>query len=187
MTEQQPNTNHHSHSPINSAELDTVECHLTLDEHLITAAYKLMAAEFQSKDGNLRDKTPQELDELISTRGQLWVAHQDRQVIATHTLEAIPGQSGLWMYLNNGVVAPQFRRRSSGIMDQLLAASMENQELSQNFFVISVVWGIFERAGFRQVSVEELTTVDPVIAQVVANKLRPGKAVFIGIRQGGPQ
>lgn len=154
---------------------------------LVAQAFQLMEAEYQTNGGNLKDKSPEELNELISSRGQLWVASQENRVIATHTIEAVLGDKGLWLYLNNGVVASDLRHQSSGVMDQLLKTAMTNQTLSDRFFVISVVWGMFERLGFKKVTLAELAQLDPTIASIVTKKIRPGTVVHLGIKEGIPK
>ncbi|MDH5533449.1 MAG: hypothetical protein OEX81_03425 [Candidatus Pacebacteria bacterium] len=168
-------------TPINLLE---VVCNQPTDGTVVTQAINLMEAEYQREGGNLRDKSAEELDELVSVRGQLWTASINEEVIATHTIEAVEGETDLWMYLNNGVVSPLYRNQSSGVMDMLLDTAMSEQTLSNNFFVISVVWGIFDRLGFTELTLEELEKIDPVIAGIVAKKIRPGTKVHLGIKKG---
>ena len=171
----------------NVQPIELITCENAQSEELIRGALTLMQPEFMSTGGNLRDTDLDSLHQFLSLRGQLWVAHNDKNVMAASTIEAIPGKDRCWYYINNGVVAPDYRRRTSGVMDQLLSTAIAAVGEQEWYVVISVVWGIFERLDFKQVNVEQLYSIDPVIADIVEHKLRHGKNVYIGMRQGGGQ
>ena len=159
-----------------------VECHHIQSEEDIALAWALMCPEFVSAGGNLRDQSVSEFSSFVTENGELWTANQKEKLLASLTLERLEGNEQDWIYINNGVVIPELRRTGSGVMDTLLETALNDQPPESQLIVLTVTWGIFDRLGFQEVSLGELCKIDPCIGQRIQQKIRPNKAVHIGIR-----
>lgn len=148
-------------------------------EH-INQAHSLMHLERLSAGGNIRDKSPEDLSALITGGGQLWAWMEERTILSVCTLEPKAGRLP-WWYINNGITHPEHRGR--GISGQLVESAVNaNAQTDAGFIVLYVRQDLFERLGFTEVSINELTHIDNQIADVIRKKLRPEKETHIFIK-----
>ncbi len=158
-----------------------VACSPVTYEWDLRPVHAILEQEFISRGGNIRDITTTQLQDFISSGGQVWAAHREGEPLAVCTIQPMMGLQP-WLYINNGVVVPSERHKQSGMMDGLLAETLAANGWTKHYFVISVVAGIFTRLGFNEVVPETLDAIDPIIAHIVRGKLRPGKESHIFIR-----
>lgn len=161
-----------------------LRCLQTQSEEHMASVLKIMAPEFITRGGCLRDQTITSFKEFVHGRGQLWIAQFKTDIIASLTLEKLEGDLGQWKYINNGIVAAQWRQKGSGIMDNLLVSALRAQSSTDRFVVISIVWSMFKRLGFNEISLNDLQSMDKRIGIQIAGKIRQGKKVWIGIKEG---
>lgn len=143
---------------------------------LMEAAQRLMHDERLSAGGNIRDKTVADLEYILGEGGQLWGWVENGRLLSVLTLQPL----GEWQYLNNGVTRPDARGR--GLNSTLLSSVLSQQPEDRKYIVIYVRQGLFERLGFSEKSVEELTETDMDIARIIRGKLRTGTEAHIFVR-----
>jgi hypothetical protein len=145
-------------------------------------AQELMNSERLSSGGNIRDKTLEDLVHLKENGGQIWACKHDMEILSVCTLEPIVGKHN-WLYINNGVTKPT--ARGYGLSGQLVASAVQhNEQPDILFFALYVRQGLFERLGFREISQKQLAEIDPIVGNIVANKIRPDKPAHIFVRTG---
>lgn len=150
--------------PVRYEQVDQLE--------LIEATHQLMQSEFMSVGGNIRDISLKEWEELALEKGEVWAVVSDSEILASLSVVSTFGEKGEWRYINHGVVSEQLRGQRSGVMDQLLeSAVLSGKDMPH--FVITLALTMFEKSGFTEVNMQEIEEIDPVIAEVVRQKLRP--------------
>ncbi len=154
-----------------------------MDFPAIFALHRLLQPEFISNGGLIRDLTPEELMTFSSRGGSVWASIDTKgEVLAGHTILPFRGSGATWHYFNHGVVHPSRRHQGGEILQSLLQQAIHSLPAEDGCFTITVARTIFRRLGFVEASTEELLAIDPAIAEVVKQKLRPGHSAAVMIR-----
>lgn len=142
-----------------------------------------MAPEFISNGGLLRDLTVEELLDYDTRGGTVWGAlDSHNQVLAGFTVLPFQGMNGIWHYFNYGIVRPALRHRGGRVIGSLIETALRALPREQGCFVISVAHSIFLAQGFEKVTPEDVEAIDPIIARVIRDKLRPNHLATILVR-----
>ena len=155
----------------------------TRSDEMISHVFSLMQPEFIPEGGNLRELSLERLTEIANRDGELWIAREGNRLLSCQTVTPLPGQFGNWSYLNYGVVAPEERHQGGQIIENLIKTCVNVPRETAGFVVITVARGIFARNGFSQIDVEGLNRIDPIIARIINEKIRPDKESYIFVLQ----
>ncbi len=149
---------------------------------LLVQSHQLMHTERLSVGGNIRDKTFEDLEELVYGGGQLWGWVSQKSVLSVCTLEPKHAERP-WWYVNNGVTRADVRGR--GLSFNLIRTAVEmNERPGVGFIVIYIRQNLFERLGFREINIDQLRAIDEPLAMIIAGKLRAGKEAHVLIKIG---
>lgn len=166
---------------LSEQRVETGAAQIIEQDALLEQALALMHEERLSNGGNIRDKTMGDLRTLMASSGQVWGwVGNNNQLHSVCTLEPFVGDHP-WWYLNNGVTKPE--ARGQGLSGRLVASAIRtNEQPGVGFIVIYIRQGLFERLGFREVTIPQLADVDEKIAKIIDGKLRPGKESHVSIK-----
>lgn len=159
-------------------------CKAQTDADLIEVR-SLITSEDLEHGGLLRPIDTEKLWKITLSGGSVWAARNHvHEIICCFTCEEIAGSTGTWIYLNNGIVRPDFRHTGGMCMKQTIATAMTKLGYNQNYIVIYLGRSIFQELGYREVSIVTLSSLDHEIGKVIGKKLRPETKPHIFIRLG---
>ena len=150
------------------------------DTKRLHEVHVFLMQESMSHGGNIRDKTLEDIEQFARGGGQIWMMVNGSEIIAVQTFEPMCGARIPWWYINNGHT--EMGWRGQGIASGLISHALALNGPGVGYFLIYVRQSLFERLGFQEVATEHLASVDEHIAQVVREKLRPGKEAHVFIR-----
>ncbi len=153
-----------------------------VDPSMIEKVHSLMKAEFMGVGGKLRDCSLEDFTSLVSNRGQLWTVTKGESILASCTIESLNINAIKWLYINNGLVCPELRHKGGQLQSSLIQKAMNANNPKSRYIVITHAHSIFERLGFRAVSLDQLQDIDPDISTCIEPKIRQDDPATIYIK-----
>ena len=146
---------------------------------MLVQIHAILSPEFSSRGGNIRDIPLSGLTDLTSGPGEVWAAFQNCIPVACLTITPLEGSTGIWWYLNHGVIIPGLRYQGGQIMENLVRTCISTPRKDTRYVVITVAPGHILRAGFSEIDPLTLSETDPDLAYIVTQKLRPDKPAHV--------